>query len=198
MNIKLKDELMTMKQKDFQLRRRLICEGVLASDGYNPEMECLHKENAKRLAEIVDECGWPGVSEVGEDGEEAAWIVAQHSISIPALQVKFLNALKIAVAIGEASLLHEAYLTDRILFNQDKPQHYGMVWDWDENGEMDAKVEDVELTNRQRAALGLPPLAKMREIHHENAMADGILPPADYHEYRRKRLEWARKTGWIS
>lgn len=198
MNIRIKDELIAMKEKDFQLRRRLVAEGTLSRDGYHPEMERLHNANAARLAEIIDEYGWPGISEVGADGEEAAWIIAQHAISIPALQIKFLDALKIAVAIGESSLLHEAYLTDRILFNQDKPQHYGMVWDWDENGEMNAMVEDVELTDRQRATLGLPSLDKMREIHHENAMAEGIMPPADYQEYRRKRLEWARKSGWIS
>jgi len=45
------------------------------------------------LERILDEHGWPDVSLVGEEGEAAAWIIAQHAISAPATQKKALVCL---------------------------------------------------------------------------------------------------------
>jgi len=37
--------------------------------------------NIAGLRRIVDRCGWPGRSLVGEDGADAAWLVLQHGAS---------------------------------------------------------------------------------------------------------------------
>jgi hypothetical protein len=57
-------------------------------------MEAVHHHNAYRLEEIIEECGWPGRSLVGEDGAAAAWLIAQHAIRLPALQRRSLTLLK--------------------------------------------------------------------------------------------------------
>jgi|HubBroStandDraft_3_1064219.scaffolds.fasta_scaffold71532_2 hypothetical protein len=45
--------------------------------------------------------GWPGRTLVGEDGAQAAWLLAQHADHNPDLQRAFLDALRDAVARGE-------------------------------------------------------------------------------------------------
>jgi hypothetical protein len=37
----------------------------------------------RRLVEILDTHGWPGKSLVGEDGAEAAWTLALHTMPTP-------------------------------------------------------------------------------------------------------------------
>jgi hypothetical protein len=77
-------------------------------EGYSPEMERVHLENATRLEAIIVRHGWPGLSAVGADGAEAAWLVAQHAISRPAFQRRCLELLRAAVDSREASPSHLA------------------------------------------------------------------------------------------
>ena len=74
--------------------------------------------------------GWPGTSLVGLDGCRAAWVIAQNAISLPEFQRQCLLLLKVAAEHGEASSRQVAFLTDRILFNERKPQMYGVIGDW--------------------------------------------------------------------
>src|SRR6266545_453181 len=69
--------------------------------------------------------GWPARTLVGEDGAQAAWLLAQHADQDPALQRAFLDALRSAVAEGEASPAHLAYLEDRVRVHAGQPQLYG-------------------------------------------------------------------------
>lgn len=78
----LRQALLAMKEEDLSVRAALIAEGVL-SDGYHPRMEAVHRSNAARLTGIIERYGWPGKSLVGEDGAEAAWLIAQHAIGDP-------------------------------------------------------------------------------------------------------------------
>lgn len=195
MNQDLCDELLEMKKRDLETRSRLLEEGVLY-DGYAEEMEKVHNQNARRLSEIVDEYGWPGESLVGIEGEKAAWLVAQHAISQPAWQKKFLRLLKDAVSKGEAPALHEAYLEDRILFNQRKPQLYGLIFDWDENGQMNTNVDDVATANERRKRLDLATIEEDIDRWRKDVEVEGASPPGDYFEYRRKAEDWAKRVGW--
>src|SRR5439155_1758694 len=65
------------------------------------------------------------ISLAGEDGAEAAWLLAQHADRDPAFQRRCLDLLAEAAARGEASWMHVAYLTDRVLLAEGKPQEYG-------------------------------------------------------------------------
>src|SRR5262249_53748470 len=106
------------------------------------EMRQIHEENAKRLSEIVDRHGWPGVSVVGLEGCRAAWLIAQHSICTPALQRKFLAVMQRASESGDVPRRLVACLTDRIRFNEGKPQRYGTVLAWNEKAELTRELED--------------------------------------------------------
>ena len=197
MNQDLLDELIAMKQRDMDTRSRLVREGRLY-DGYAGEMQKVHKENAHRLDELVSQHGWPTISLVGLEGSRAAWLIAQHSICTPDLQRKFLALLAEAAQKAEVPKPQLAFLTDRIRCNENKPQVYGTVLDWDENGELSCVVEDPANLDARRREMGLPgtqddDLAAYRK----QVESEGGGPPRDFAEAKRKRLEWAKSVGWI-
>jgi hypothetical protein len=193
----LRRELLELRRADEETRTRLVGD-VSLFDGYAPEMERVHRENAERLAAIMDRHGWPGSSLAGEDGAEAAWSIAQHAISRPAFQRRCLELLQAAVEAGEAPSLHEAYLTDRIRFNERRPQVYGTIFDWDADGRMSPwDIEYPDGVEDRRAAVGLPPLAEHVRRMRAQAGAEGDRPPADFGLRQREIEAWARSVGWL-
>jgi hypothetical protein len=191
------EELMALKRRDVQTRSLLLSEGRLYG-GYAEEMQQVHRENAIRLDALVSTHGWPGISMVGLEGCRAAWLIAQHSICTPRLQRKFLALLTSAAENGDVPKTQVAYLTDRIRFNEGRPQVYGTVLDWNENGELSCVLEDPANVDARRQHVGLPALQDDDlHKHRREVEAEGGRPPADYEEYRRKSREWARSVGWI-
>ena len=197
MNRQVFDELLALKQRDTDMRSRLLQEGKLYGD-YAPEMQQVHRENAKRLNEIIAKHGWPGVSLVGLEGCRAAWLIAQHSICTPDLQRKFLALLAKAAEDGDAPKTQVAFLTDRIRYNESKPQVYGTVLDWNERGELSCEVEDPANLDVRRKEVGLAPYQDDLERHRNEVKLEGGKPPEDFAEYKRKGHEWARSVGWIT
>jgi hypothetical protein len=188
----LRQQLLAMREEDSMTRERLAKTGELF-DGYNAEMEAVHLKNAKRLEELIDEHGWLGISKVGEEGADAAWLIVQHAISLPEFCRKVLKMLLEAEKTGDVPPRYAAYLADRIAIFEDRPQRYGTQADWNEKGEMEIGVlENEEKVNEYRAEVGLKPLESLilySKEYEENA-------PKDWHERRRGFEEWARKVGW--
>jgi hypothetical protein len=56
-------------------------------------MEDVHRKNAERLRELLELFGWPAVDIAGQDGAEAAWLIAQHAIGEPDFQRRVLALL---------------------------------------------------------------------------------------------------------
>ena len=195
MNTELLAKLESLKQRDIYTRHRLMKEGRLYGR-YDEEMQRVHVENAEALEEIIAAHGWPGISKVGLEGGRAAWLVAQHAICTPDLQKGFLRLLKEAAEAGEAPMKQTAFLTDRIRFNEGKPQVYGTVLDWDENGELGCEVEDPDGVDVRRAAVGLPPFEESLREHRKAVEAEGGKPPGDFEAYRQAGDAWARSVGW--
>jgi hypothetical protein len=196
MNQQLLDELSALKQRDADMRSRLLKEGRLYGD-YAPEMQQVHRKNAKRLDEIITGHDWPGISLVGLEGCRAAWLIAQHSICTPDLQRKFLASLTKASEMGDAPKILVAFLADRIRFNENKPQIYGTVLDWNEKGELSCDVEDFANLDAKRKEIGLAPFKENLETHNREIESEGGKPPTDFQDYKRKGREWAKSVGWI-
>ena len=194
-NETLRELLITLNGKDFELREQLLKQGTLY-EGYDEKMEALHIENAEKLHTIIKEYGWPGRSQVGKDGADAAFILAQHAISKPSLQKYFLEQLSKAVEGEEATPIQLACLEDRILFNQAKPLKYGMLFDWDEAGVFTTKVDDLTLANERRKKIGLGTIEDATINFRKEVEKESGGPPADYHEHKRLELEWAKRVGW--
>ncbi len=185
-------ELLALAERDQIMRARLEEEGALA-DGYHPSMAAVHRDNADRLARIMDEHGWPGIASVGDSGADAAWLVAQHAISQPAFMRRCLNALQDAIARGDAPRWHAAFLEDRILMFEGSPQRYGTQMDIGPDGSpVLAPVMDPENLDRRRKEAGLGPVA-------EQMAGLEIIPgmtPERWNERQRRYEEWLRETGW--
>jgi hypothetical protein len=113
-----------------------------------------------RLGEILEEHGWPTFDLVGEDGEDAAWAIAQHSDQDPAFQRRALELLRAAVDAGQASPGNLAYLEDRVAVGAGEPQRYGTQVGCGPDGPVPATpLADEASIDDLRAEAGLPPYA---------------------------------------
>ncbi len=117
----------------------------------------IDKENKAWISEQLAHNGWLGKSLVGEKGAHDAWLLVQHADQDLPFQ-KHCLALMSEMPKGEVSPVDIAYLTDRVLAAEGKPQRYGTQCSI-ENGKAVVKsVEDPDNLNRRRSELGLDPI----------------------------------------
>lgn len=186
--------LTDMAAADLRKRDELVAAGVLF-DGYHADMEGLHIDNAKNLEAIIDAVGWPHQGIAGVEGAAAAWLIAQHAISLPDFQRRVLRLLKENANDVEPAQI--AMLEDRIRRFEGKPQLYGTQFDWDENGQLSpGAIEDEANVDRRRANVGLNSLQERTEEMRRRAETEGDKPPADMAKRRKDMEIWAKKTGW--
>ncbi|MFK8046662.1 MAG: DUF6624 domain-containing protein [Crocinitomicaceae bacterium] len=116
-----------------------------------------------KLIQIVDKHGWLGKSRVGDNANQAIWLIMQHSEL--EIQEKYLPLLKESVANGESEGWHLAFLEDRILMYSKKKQKFGTqaVWDNELKQNKIYPIEDVKNVNHRRQKLGLEPIEKYAE-----------------------------------
>jgi hypothetical protein len=112
----------------------------------------------ERLREILAEHGWPGFDLVGEDGEDAAWAIAQHSDHDPEFQRCALALLEVAVEHDQGSPGNLAYLSDRVAVASEEPQRYGTQVRCGRRGpKPSTPLEGPDRIDEWRAEAGLPP-----------------------------------------
>ncbi|RJL32448.1 DUF6624 domain-containing protein [Bailinhaonella thermotolerans] len=112
-------------------------------------------DNVAFLRGVLLARGWPHRSVVGEDGAEAAWLIALNADHDPEFQRAALSELEQAAAIGEASPAHVAYLADRVAVNEGLPQRYGTSRTPEG---VPHPIDDPTLVDKRRAEVGLSPL----------------------------------------
>lgn len=134
----------------------------------------VNEENGGRLAEIVADGTWPGLREVGADGADATWMLAQHADRANDLRRGWLPLLADAVARGDADPRHLATLTDRTAAVDGASQVYGTILMLAPDGEPEfpLPVRDPAHLDERREAIGMPSVAAEIEW-----LADGDLVP---------------------
>ncbi|MGH8951915.1 MAG: DUF6624 domain-containing protein [Acidimicrobiia bacterium] len=161
----LRQELLEMMAEDQAVRTGIAQPGDdRSADELFAAWDSVDAANAARMREVIDEFGWPGWSLVGEDGAEAAWVLIQHADFHLDLQKQGLALLEAAVAAGDASPGDLAYLTDRVLVAEGKPQVYGTQVSI-EDGIVTPRtpIEDEENVDVRRAEAGLGTLEEYYE-----------------------------------
>jgi hypothetical protein len=157
----LRAELLEMERVDRTVRANLVERGELHTGEYHPEMRTIHCCHNARMRTILETHGWPGRSLVGEDGCRAAGFIVQHAILDPDLQRIGLALLSAAVEKREAEPFMLAFLTDRVLMQEGKPQIYGTQYIGATTGGVEPwPIADAATVDERRHAVGLPPLAE--------------------------------------
>jgi len=122
--------------------------------------DSINKINLCELDSIIQESGWPKVSEVGKEGSSAAFLIIQHSKSSD--QKKYYQYLKKAVKQHEAYPRQLALLKDRIRVFDNKKQIYGSQISWDPVTQKDyfdySKLRRPANVNKRRKSVGLGPI----------------------------------------
>lgn len=190
------ESIIGLKDADSKLRNKLIQNGQLGN-GYNREMEKLHNKHAKILDKIIDEIGYPTINKVGQQANDATWLIIQHSIGKPAFMKKCLKLLENAVNEGNGNPVNLAYLTDRIAMFENKKQLYGTQFDWDENGELSPKSYDnLTKVNERRKSMGLNTLEEQTAIMRKRAEEEKQTSPKDLKKRNKEFEKWKINVGW--
>jgi len=159
----LRQELLARREEDQRIRHLVSSRRggymVQLPDELAADWQRIDEENTRWLAEVLSARGWPGWTLAGEEGAGAAWLLAQHSDHDPVQQRAFLHALRSAVAQGQASRAHLAYLEDRVRVNAGQPQLYGTQFTVIDGELGPSPIEDRERLDERRAEAGLEPFA---------------------------------------
>ncbi len=188
----IQQKLFAMRAIDEKVREELAADGSLF-DGYHNRMEQVHRANAHALRAMIEEHGWPNEELVGSDGAEAAWLVAQHSISEPSFMRLCRRQLDEASRAGLVPRWQYAYIDDRIQVFESKAQRFGTQIDLKPEGAVVHELEDPDQVDAWRQEVGLGSIAVVIA-----KAKDASLPSLE--EYSLKQAEallWRKRVGWI-
>jgi hypothetical protein len=95
----------------------------------DPRIAQTEEANGRWMTAVLDRFGWPGWAAVGTDGARAAWMVAQHGST--ELRSRALPLLAAAVIVADADPVCLAYLIDRVLVTDGRPQLFGTQYEYE-------------------------------------------------------------------
>lgn len=148
------DSLAAMVRKDQGVRMRIEAEGW--SEDIRDQMIVIDSANTADLQALIAQYGFPSWQLVGQKGTENAWLIAQHSFFyLP----EYLKRYRQAVLENDAERRYLAYMEDRYLMMQGRPQIYGtqMAGMGDDMGYH--PIVDMENLDRRREIMGIRPFA---------------------------------------
>lgn len=136
-----------------QLYRGRSAGAELTADEWQ-QQTAIDAANMRRLAQIIDAHGWPGLRFAGA-ATQTAFLVLQHADQ--ASQHKYLPLLRDAVKRSDAAGSHLAMLEDRVRIADGKPQLYGSQVST--HPARFSPIEDEAHVDQRRRSIGLEPLA---------------------------------------
>ncbi len=160
----LSEELERIFDND-QKYRLLVDSAEKISGKKSPQMDSLKKiiqitdaKNIDRVKEIIEQFGWLGADDVGRKGNQALFLVIQHSDA--ATRKKYLPMMHEAADRNKAALSEVALLEDHVLMDEGKNQRYGsqLKFNSSTNAYELYPIDDESEVNDRRAEMGLPPL----------------------------------------
>lgn len=164
-NIPLRQRLTQIRRSDQDVRNRFLAiyksehpDSILINNLLT-EMRSVDEKNLIEVESILDEYGWPGKDQVGDECI-AIWMVIQHSPI--ETQKQALPMLKTAASKGDLNPVNIAMLEDRILVNSGQKQIYGTQFYYSDDEGRKRRIlfpiEDIDNIDKRRIAIGLKPL----------------------------------------
>ncbi len=146
----IQHELINRAEKSIKIRETV-------SQGYQNWLDIIvvEQENARWLKRLIQEDGWPRISQIGTDAAKAAWKIAYHS-GDHLLMRHCLNLMEPLIQDGEADQKDYAFLMDRFLINQGKKQLYGTQKKKQDGKVVPWPIQDENEVDQRRKAIGLP------------------------------------------
>jgi hypothetical protein len=130
------------------------------------EQEAVDDRLTRELKQIVTEKGWPTIALVGVDGSGHAALILTHSRDRD-FQRAMVPRLQELAEKGEILGSSVAYVVDKILVSELKPQRFGTQFTW-VNGKVEMlPVEDIAHLDERRDKYMLPSMAE-----YKRALAD--------------------------
>lgn len=148
------DSLSIMAEKDQAIRQMMYEQGW--TDEISKQMDAIDSTNLVKLQELIAKYGFPSWKLVGKKGAENAWLIAQHSFFyLP----EYLKRYRQAVLESDAERRFLAYMEDRYLMTQGRPQIYGTQMNGigEEMGYY--PIIDMENLDCRRMFMGLEPFS---------------------------------------
>jgi hypothetical protein len=128
-----------------------------------PKVEEVDQKNYPEVVRIYEKYGWPTFSLVGKEAANNYWLLVQHQRL--EFQEKVLPALLRAVEAGEGSRMDYAYLYDRVMAGQGKPQHWGTQGGACKDGKATLlPVDDAAGLDQRRRDLRLQPIEEYKKM----------------------------------
>lgn len=147
-------ELRSMAAADKEVRDRWMKDQQ--NQALREEVRALDAKHVARLEQIIAAHGWPGISLVGFNGMNDAWLIAQHGGRdfLP----RVLPLMYEAVLQGELDESLYGTSLDRVLTYQNKPQMYGTQF---KPGTCEPfPIDDPANVDARRKRAGMEPLAE--------------------------------------
>lgn len=149
---KLKQEILAMVKKDQAMRQ---------SGKWDKQVD---KENTRTMKKLIKKHGWLDNNLVGVKGAENAWLLVQHAGHDIKFQKQCLNLMREKAKNGLISPRHVAYLTDRILVNEDKPQFFGTQFHVNQHGKfVPQQIRNRKGLGKRRKEYGLEPFERYKK-----------------------------------
>ncbi|MEV4741597.1 DUF6624 domain-containing protein [Streptomyces sp. NPDC049555] len=155
----LRRELLRRRDIDQDFRRNL---PRTVDDELAAQWAAMDEDNTQWLRQVIGRVGWPGRALCGDDGADAAWLLAQHADLQPHLQQAWVRLLAEAVTAGDAEPRHLAFLEDRIAIHvEGGSQWFGTQHHRGRDGRFEPfPIREPEGVDQRRAAHGMEPLSE--------------------------------------
>ncbi len=129
-------------------------------------MQAVDHRNTARMKEIVEKHGWPTRGMVADDGARCAWLLVQHGDHAVAFQRKCLELMRSHKKTEQVFLVELAYLTDRVLVNESKPQIYGTQFHVTGGKQQPRPIREPEDVDKRRKSMGMSTMKEYIELMH--------------------------------
>lgn len=164
------------------VRRGVLDQAVRTTPDRAADAASVDADNTSYLTGLVAEVGWIDVRRFGREPARAAFLIVQHSASLP-LMMAAVAAMERDVAIDPWLGQYWALLYDRVHLTLGERQRYGSQIGEDEQGRpVVLPLEEPGRVDERRRQVGLPPLAEYTAQFETDGRALEILGWPSYAE----------------